>query len=332
MPTSASTLQEEASIDEFFNLAATETLALFEHLAFDFLEEFDVFAPGERGRTRDHHPPELFRAFLHCYYKDIYGIRPVTRELQNTIVWLSCGFDRPPSRDAVDRFLTDLEHVVDEVFECLVEQAAHRGLLDLTYRIDSTDVRAMPADSDASKCYDPTAEEYYYGYGCTVVSTGSKLPIAAEFTESKQAPEETAMRVTCDALAVETPLWMIGDSAYDTLDWHDHLLAAGVVPVAPYNPRNTDDPLDIEYRVEDRIEKHGEDVQLKQSALDKTYNRRSQVERTNDAVKDCGLGTLRARGRVHARAQVFLALCLRLVVAITNYERGDNPGSTIITV
>jgi len=25
-------------------------------------------------------------------------------------------------------------------------------------------------------------------------------------------------------------------------------------------------------------------------------------------------------------------LCLRLVIAITNYERGDNPGSTIITV
>jgi hypothetical protein len=29
------------------------------------------------------------------------------------------------------------------------------------------------------------------------------------------------------------------------LDWHDHLLEAGVVLVAPYNPRNTDDPLDI---------------------------------------------------------------------------------------
>jgi hypothetical protein len=332
VPTSASTLQEEASIDEFFNLVATETLALFEHLAFDFLEEFDVFAPRERGRTRDHHPPELFRAFLHCYYKDIYGIRPVARELQNTIVWLSCGFDRPPSRDAVDRFLTDLEHVVDEVFDRLVEQAARRGLLDLTYCIDSTDVRAMPADQDASKCYDPTADEYYYGYGCTIVSTGAKIPIAAEFTESKQAPEETAMRVTRDALAVEQPIWMVGDSAYDTLDWHDHLLAAGVVPVAPYNPRNTDEPLEIEYRVESRIEEHGEDVQLKQSTLEETYNRRTQVERTNDAVKDCGLGALRARGRVHARAQVFLALCLRLVVAITNYERGDNPGSTVVTV
>jgi len=75
----------------------------------------------------------------------------------------------------------------------------------------------MPADQDASKGYDPTAEEYYHGYGCTIVSTGQKIPIAAEFTESKQAPEETAMRVTCDALAVEKPIWMLGDSAYDTL-------------------------------------------------------------------------------------------------------------------
>ena len=64
----------------------------------------------------------------------------------------------------------------------------------------------MPADQDASKCYDPTAEEYYYSYGCTIVSTGSKIPIAAEFTESEQAPEETAMRVTRDALAVDQPI------------------------------------------------------------------------------------------------------------------------------
>jgi len=68
------------------------------------------------------------------------------------------------------------------------------------------------------------------------------------------------MRVTCDALAVEKPIWIDADSAYDTLGWHDHLLAAGVVPVAPYNARNTDDPKDIEYRVEARIDEHSEDV------------------------------------------------------------------------
>jgi hypothetical protein len=64
----------------------------------------------------------------------------------------------------------------------------------------------------------------------------AKIPIAAELTESKQTNQETAMRVTCDALAVATPIWMIGNSAYDTLDCHDHLLPARVVPVAPYNP------------------------------------------------------------------------------------------------
>ncbi|ELY92875.1 ISH11-type transposase ISHwa14, partial [Natrialba taiwanensis DSM 12281] len=57
------------------------------------------------------------------------------------------------------------------------------------------------------------------------------------FTQAKQADQETAMRVTRDALAVDTPIWMLRDSAYDILDWHDHLLAAGVVPIAPYNPR-----------------------------------------------------------------------------------------------
>ena len=107
----------------------------------------------------------------------------------------------------VERFLTDLEHVVNEVLDRLVEQAARRGLLDLTY------CRAMAADLDASKCYDLTADEYYYGYGCTIVLIGSKIPIAAKFTDSKQAPEETAMRVTRDTLAVAKLTWMVDDSA-----------------------------------------------------------------------------------------------------------------------
>lgn len=52
------------------------------------------------------------RGFLHYYYKDVYAIRPVRRELNYTVVCLGCGFDSPASGDAVDRFLTDLEHVL----------------------------------------------------------------------------------------------------------------------------------------------------------------------------------------------------------------------------
>lgn len=57
--------------------------------------------------------------------------------------------------------------------------------------------------------------------------------------------------------------------------------------------RNTDDPLVIEYGVEDRSKVHS-DTQLKQSMLDETYDRRTQVERTNNAIKDCNLGPVRA--------------------------------------
>ena len=91
----------------------------------------------------------------------------------------------------------------------------------------------MPTDQDASKRYDPTEQEYYYGYGCTIVSTGH------------------------------------------------HLLAKGVVPVAPYNARNAADPKDIEYSVEDRIAEHSEDIHLGQSTLDETFNRRRGVELTS---------------------------------------------------
>ena len=187
MSTSSKALQNVASVNEFLNAASTETVPLFEHLDFEFLLEYDVFAPGERGRTRVHKPPDLFCGFLHCYYENVYGTRPVTRELQHSLVWYYCGLDKPPSRDTIDRFLTDLEHVVGDIFDRLVEQAAARGLLDSTYSIDSTHVEAIQHNDAASWNYDPTAEEYYYGFGCTLVSIGPKIPTAAEFTQAKQA-------------------------------------------------------------------------------------------------------------------------------------------------
>jgi hypothetical protein len=58
---------------------------------------------------------------------------------------------------------------------------------------------------------------------------------------------------------------MLGDSAYEISDRHDHLVATGVVPIAPYSSQNANDPKDIEYRVETRIEEHGENVHLERS-------------------------------------------------------------------
>jgi hypothetical protein len=197
---------------------------------------------------------------------------------------------------------------------------------------DDTDDTENIDDGEEDEENDDSDDTYYYGDGCLIVSTGPKLPIAAGFAQQKQTDEETAKRVTRDALVVEKPIWMLGDGGFDMLGWHDDLVEEAVVPVAPYNPRNTDDPLDIEYRIEDRIENHTDDVHLKQSVLEETYNRRTQVERTIGASKDCGLGTPRVRGRVHVKTHVFLALCLRLAIALANSERGANPGKTSFKV
>jgi hypothetical protein len=53
--TSSKALQNVASVNKFLNAAATETVPLFEHLEFEFLLEYDVFAPGQlRELTRKH--------------------------------------------------------------------------------------------------------------------------------------------------------------------------------------------------------------------------------------------------------------------------------------
>jgi hypothetical protein len=44
-----------------------------------------------------------------------------------------------------------------------------------------THIETIQHNDAASWNYDPIAEEYYYGFGYTIVSTGAKIPIAAEF-------------------------------------------------------------------------------------------------------------------------------------------------------
>ncbi|MFC7251913.1 transposase [Halomicroarcula sp. GCM10025324] len=332
MSTTSSVLPDNATVEQVFKTLDTETTALFEQLDLSFLTDYPVFAPDPRGRTRVHEPPELLKGVIHCFYSDIYGPRPMARELHNEDVWRQCGFESPPSRRTLSRFIADFELVAEDVFIELVHELAEQVPLGKLFRIDGTDIPVDHRDEDAEWNYDHTEDDYYYGYGCCVVTAANNIPVAAAFTPAKKVDQETAMRVTRDALAVETPRWMIGDSEFDMLEWHDHLLAQAVVPIAPYNPRNTNDPLDIGYRVEERIKEHSDTVHLWQKQLEETYSYRSQVETAIGVCKDLGLGTPRVRGRVKVKAHVFLALCLRLAVALANHHRGNDVASPTITL
>jgi hypothetical protein len=46
----------------------------------------------------------------------------------------------------------------------------------------------------------------------------------------------------------------------------------------------------LKSRVEDSIEGHSEDVHVKQSMLDETYNRLTRVDRTNESVRTAASG------------------------------------------
>jgi len=204
----------------------------------------------------------MLKGVIHCFYSDIYGPRPMARELHNEDVWRQCGFESPPSRRTLSRFITDFELVAEDVFIDLVHELAEQVPFGKLFRIDGTDIPVDHRDEDAEWNYDHAEDDYYYGYGCCVVTAANNIPVAAAYTPAKKVDQETAMRVTRDALAVETPRWMIGDSEFDMLEWHDHLLAQAVVPIAPYKSRNTNDPLDFDYRVEERIKEHSDTVHL----------------------------------------------------------------------
>jgi hypothetical protein len=92
------------------------------------------------------------------------------------------------------------------------------------------------------------------------------------------------------------------------LEWHDHLLTKAVVPIAPYNPRNTADLLDIDYRIEERIKAHSDTVRLWQKQLEETYSHRSQVETAIGVCKDLGLGT-RGSGAERESKHTSSSLC-----------------------
>ncbi len=108
---------------------------------------------------------------------------------------------------------------------------------------------------------------------------------------------------------------MLGNSAYDIPGRHDHLVATGVVPIAPYSSQNANDPKDIEYRVEDRTEEHGENVHLERSLLNETCAIRTGVERATVWRRTAVSGTSTPEAAsTHERS--FHALCPRVIVAI----------------
>ncbi len=136
------------------------------------------------------------------------------------------------------------------------------------------------------------------------------------------------MTLECfDRLSTNTTITeILGDSAYDTLDFHDQCLDDGTLPICTYNPRNTAEPLDIGFRVEALAEEH--DVQLDRKALEAAFADLIVGERFFSGLKeDERKLTFRVHGRRRVETHVGLVLIDRLVTALAN--RLDDPTANL---
>lgn len=120
-------------------------------------------------------------------------------------------------------------------------------------------------------------------------------------------------------MLVKKPRILLGDSGLDIVELQEQLIDEHVLPIISYNPRNTDEPLDIKYRVEDLVQKRTDKVSLNKKELDKTFKKRSAVENTNNVLKQMGLEDLHVKEWNAVKTHVYIILILRLAIAIARY-------------
>src|SRR5699024_9556917 len=135
----------------------------------------------------------------------VYGTRTSQRRRLAT-VWIHAS----AGRRTLERFIAEFALVAEDVFITLVHELAEQVPLGKLYRMDGTDIPVNQQDGDAEWNYDHAEDDFYYGYGCYLVTSADNIPVAATFIPAKKVDQETAMRVTSDALAVKTPIWMLG--------------------------------------------------------------------------------------------------------------------------
>jgi hypothetical protein len=125
-------------------------------------------------------------------------------------------------------------------------------------------------------------------------------------------------------MQVKKPRVFLGDSGLDIVELQEQLMDDNVLPIIPYNPRNTDVPLDIKYRVEDLVHRRANKVSMNRRELDRTYPQRNAVENTNNVLKQMGLEDIRVRGWHAVKSQTYLILILRLAIVIARYCRDQD--------
>jgi hypothetical protein len=315
-------LLENPIVQELLEILENEGKAVLQHLELSYIDQlFEQRKKTKKGRPRTYLPSDDLKALLYGLAEGKHTLRGISRTIRTSVAQVFLGLDEGMSYATLNRFWHQFATVAESVFKELAQMIAGLGIIGGIHAVDSTSISTPYLDdADAVWSYDSTKGEFYYGYGLLlVVDVQTQLPIAAQFVQRKQAPKEEWTAVIHDGMLVKKPRILLGDSGLDIVELQEHLIDEHVLPIISYNPRNTDEPLDIKYRVEDLVQKRTDKVSLNKKELDRTFKKRSAVENTNNVLKQMGLEDLHVKGWNAVKTHVYIILILRLAIAIARY-------------
>ena len=290
-----------------------------------FLDEWMDNGPG---RNPKYDRSQMLRGLLLCTAEVKFQFRELEECFDSLIGRLICDFDdETPVLSTIWECWNRLQPYIQRVFDRIVQLLDSVGLYGDRFAFDSTHLPCARTDPDGVWMWESASEEWVYGYGLLVaVDCASDLPAGAVVVQRKQHPE-TATLECFERLIENTDVTIVlGDSAFDTLEFHDRCVDRQILPVCTYNPRNTADPLDIVFRVEDTVEEH--DVHFDRDALSDAFDGRIAVERFFSTFKeDDRRLDFRVQGRRRVETHVGLVLIDRLLTALAN--RLDDPSANL---
>jgi hypothetical protein len=315
-------LLENPIVQELLEILENEGKAVLQHLELSYIDQlFEQRKKTKKGRPRTYLPSDDLKALLYGLAEGKHTLRGISRTIRTSVAQVFLGLDDGMSYATLNRFWHQFATVAESVFKELAQMIAGLGIIGGIHAVDSTSISTSYLDDvDEVWSYDSTKGEFYYGYGLLlVVDVQTQLPIAAQFVQRKQAPKEELTAVIHDGMLVKKPRILLGDSGLDIVELQEQLIDEHVLPIISYNPRNTDEPLDIKYRVEDLVQKRTDKVSLNKKELDRTFKKRSAVENTNNVLKQMGLEDLHVKGWNAVKTHVYIILILRLAIAIARY-------------
>jgi transposase len=322
-------------MQELIDILENEGSSIIKELDFSSINTiFTELKTTKRGRPYTYHPDEKLKAFLYGFAEGKRTIRGISRCIQTSVAQMFLHLETSMSYATLDRFWHQLSQIAEHVFEHLVNYIKQLNLLGDYQAVDTTSIEtSFQDDPDATWNYDATKKKYYYGYGLLlVVDVHTELPIAARFIQGKQAAKKDCIRVIREAFSVKKPRVFLADAAFDYIMFQKEMMNERILPIITYNPRNTHQPLPINYRIQQLVKEQTTKVTFNYKELKKTFRKRSSVENTNNVLKQLGLESLLVKGWYAVKTHVYLILLLRLAIAIARYKHNQNSNLRRISI